>query len=44
MSSNPNYDSELCGKVPIHLINTIQPYGVLLVLSCPQPIERTIKI
>ena len=33
MSSNPNYDSELCGKVPIHLINTIQPYGVLLVLS-----------
>src|ERR1700743_3069428 len=33
MSSNPNYDSELCGKVPIHLINTVQPYGVLLVLS-----------
>jgi hypothetical protein len=26
MSSNPNYDSELCGKVPIHLINTVQPY------------------
>ena len=35
MSSNPNYDSELCGKVPIHVINTIQPYGVLLVLSLP---------
>lgn len=33
MSSNPNYDSELCGKVPIHLINTVQPYGVLLVLD-----------
>ncbi|HEY6900275.1 MAG TPA: GAF domain-containing protein [Puia sp.] len=33
MPSNPNYDSELCGKVPIHLINTIQPYGVLLVLD-----------
>ena len=33
MSSNPNYDSELCGKVPIHLINTVQPYGVLIVLS-----------
>lgn len=33
MPSNPNYDSELCGKVPIHLINTVQPYGVLLVLS-----------
>lgn len=35
MSSNPNYDSELCGKVPIHLINTVQPYGALLVLSRP---------
>ncbi|MBS1664403.1 MAG: GAF domain-containing protein [Bacteroidetes bacterium] len=33
MPSNPNYDSELCGKVPIHLINTVQPYGVLLVLD-----------
>jgi two-component system, chemotaxis family, sensor kinase Cph1 len=33
MSSNPNYDSEFCGKVPIHQINTVQPYGVLLVLS-----------
>ena len=33
MSSNPNYDSELCGKVPIHLINTVQPYGVLIILS-----------
>jgi len=33
MSSNPNYDSELCGKIPIHLINTVQPYGVLLVLD-----------
>jgi len=33
MSSNLKYDSEFCGKVPIHLINTIQPYGVLLVLS-----------
>ena len=35
MSSNPNYDSEFCGKVPIHLINTVQPYGALLVLSRP---------
>ncbi|HVS96496.1 MAG TPA: GAF domain-containing protein [Puia sp.] len=33
MSSNPNYDSELCGKVPIHLINTVQPYGILLVIA-----------
>jgi two-component system, chemotaxis family, sensor kinase Cph1 len=35
MNSNPNYDSEFCGKVPIHLINTVQPYGVLVVLSRP---------
>jgi hypothetical protein len=26
MSSNPNYDSEFCGKVPIHLINTLDDY------------------
>lgn len=25
------YDSEFCGNLPIHLINVIQPYGVLLV-------------
>lgn len=35
MSVNPNYDSDFCGKVPIHLINTVQPYGMLLVLSRP---------
>ena len=28
-----NYDSEFCGKVPIHLTNLIQPYGALLVLD-----------
>ena len=33
MSSSPNYDSEFCGKVPIHLINTVQSYGALLVLD-----------
>lgn len=33
MSFSPNYDSEFCGKVPIHLINTVQPYGALLVLA-----------
>jgi len=33
MSSNPNYDSEFCGKLPIHLINTVQSYGALLVLE-----------
>jgi two-component system, chemotaxis family, sensor kinase Cph1 len=26
-----NYDSEFCGSLPIHLINQIQPYGVLVV-------------
>ncbi|HTI07403.1 MAG TPA: GAF domain-containing protein [Puia sp.] len=33
MSSTPNYDAEFCGKVPLHVINTIQPYGALLVLD-----------
>ncbi|HVU57572.1 MAG TPA: GAF domain-containing protein [Puia sp.] len=33
MSSLPNYDSEFCGKLPIHLINTVQSYGALLVLE-----------
>lgn len=27
------YDSEFCGNLPIHLINVIQPYGVLLVVD-----------
>jgi two-component system, chemotaxis family, sensor kinase Cph1 len=30
---NLNYDSELCGSLPIHLTNLIQPYGVLLVID-----------
>jgi light-regulated signal transduction histidine kinase (bacteriophytochrome) len=33
MSSNPNYDSEFCGKLPIHLINTVQSYGALVILE-----------
>jgi len=33
MSSNPNYDPEFCGKLPIHLINTVQSYGALLILE-----------
>src|SRR3569833_1200622 len=33
MSSSPNYDSEFCGIVPIHLINTVLSYGALLVLD-----------
>ncbi|MGC3945115.1 MAG: GAF domain-containing protein [Chryseolinea sp.] len=28
-----NYDSDFCGKVPIHLTNLIQPYGVLVVVD-----------
>lgn len=28
-----NFDSELCGSLPIHLTNHIQPYGVLLVID-----------
>ena len=31
-----NYDSEFCGKVPIHLTNLIQPYGVLVVVDTTQ--------
>src|SRR5688572_7538920 len=28
-----SYDSEFCGNLPIHLINVIQPYGVLIVVE-----------
>jgi len=28
-----NYDSTFCGSVPLHQINLIQPYGILLVLQ-----------
>lgn len=30
------YDSEFCGSIPLHLVNLIQPHGVLLVLDKPQ--------
>ncbi|GGH78497.1 light-regulated signal transduction histidine kinase (bacteriophytochrome) [Filimonas zeae] len=33
MSNHKNYDSEFCGSLPIHYINLVQPYGVLLVLQ-----------
>ncbi len=33
MSQFSKYDSEFCGNIPIHIINTIQTYGVLLVLD-----------
>ncbi|MEJ8755582.1 GAF domain-containing protein [Pontibacter sp. H259] len=28
-----NYDSEMCGSIPLHLVNLVQPHGVLLVLD-----------
>lgn len=28
-----NYDSTFCGSVPLHQINLIQPYGILMVLE-----------
>lgn len=27
------YDSEFCGSLPLHIINLVQPYGVLMVLD-----------
>ncbi|NDK55657.1 GAF domain-containing protein [Pontibacter fetidus] len=30
---NTNYDSEMCGSIPLHLVNLVQPHGVLLVLD-----------
>jgi two-component system, chemotaxis family, sensor kinase Cph1 len=31
--SKKSYDSEFCGSLPIHLINVIQPYGVLMIIE-----------
>ncbi|MFD3000635.1 GAF domain-containing protein [Pontibacter toksunensis] len=28
-----NYDSEFCGSIPLHLVNLIQPHGMLLVVN-----------
>lgn len=33
MSSVRNYDSEFCGRVPLHQTNLIQPHGVLMVVQ-----------
>lgn len=33
ITSAKNYDSEFCGSIPLHLVNLIQPHGVLLVLE-----------
>ncbi|GAB3533979.1 hypothetical protein GCM10027443_20360 [Pontibacter brevis] len=30
-----NYDSEFCGSIPLHLVNLIQPHGLLLVVDKP---------
>lgn len=30
---NKNYDSAFCGSIPINFINSIQPYGILMVLD-----------
>ncbi|MCC9138917.1 GAF domain-containing protein [Pontibacter silvestris] len=31
-----DYDSEFCGSIPLHLVNLIQPHGMLLVLDKPK--------
>jgi two-component system, chemotaxis family, sensor kinase Cph1 len=28
-----NYDSDFCGSIPLHLVNLIQPHGILLVVD-----------
>ena len=28
-----NFNSEFCGNLPLHLINSIQPYGALMLLN-----------
>lgn len=33
MSQYSKYDSEFCGNIPIHIINTIQSYGVLVAVD-----------
>ncbi|MFD1185157.1 GAF domain-containing protein [Pontibacter rugosus] len=35
-----NYDSEFCGSIPLHLVNLIQPHGMLLVLDKAQLIIK----
>ncbi|QHT70304.1 GAF domain-containing protein [Rhodocytophaga rosea] len=31
VTERKNYDSEFCGSIPLHLVNLIQPHGILLV-------------
>lgn len=32
-SSYTSFDSEFCGSLPLHLINQIQPHGILMILD-----------
>ncbi|WP_162053362.1 GAF domain-containing protein [Pontibacter pamirensis] len=36
VSIEKNYDSEFCGSIPLHLVNLIQPHGMLLVVNKPE--------
>lgn len=33
---NKSYDSEFCGSIPLHLVNMVQPHGMLLVVDKQQ--------
>jgi light-regulated signal transduction histidine kinase (bacteriophytochrome) len=35
-TAEKNYDSEFCGSIPLHLVNLIQPHGLLLVIDSKQ--------
>ncbi|WP_066829532.1 GAF domain-containing protein [Rufibacter ruber] len=39
LSLEKNYDSDFCGSIPLHLVNLVQPHGVLLTLE-----KGTLKI
>ncbi|WEK34025.1 MAG: GAF domain-containing protein [Candidatus Pseudobacter hemicellulosilyticus] len=43
MSQFSKYDSEFCGNIPIHIINAIQEYGVLLVLDKQELLIRQLS-
>ena len=32
-TKSKNYDGDFCGSLPLHIINLVQPYGVLIVLD-----------
>ncbi len=36
VTTDKNYDSDFCGSIPLHLVNLIQPHGLLLVLDKEQ--------